>query len=85
MLQVLVLHGLAQERQGAAGFPAAVPDLRTKRPGSGAWHGAGAGAPLQPSTVPCHYLDGDDKAVLPEGLEEEGAWLRGLLNRNQVS
>jgi len=27
MLHVLVFHGLAQERQGAAGFPAAVPNL----------------------------------------------------------
>lgn len=30
MLEVLVFHGLAQERQGAAGFPAAVPDLSAR-------------------------------------------------------
>lgn len=30
MLEVLIFHGLAQERQGATGFPAAVPDLSAR-------------------------------------------------------
>lgn len=44
MLEVLILHGFAQERQGAAGFPAAVPNLVTESPVR--WHRVSAGAPV---------------------------------------
>ena len=84
MLEVFVFHGLAQERQGATGFPAAVPNLSTESPVR--WPGTGwaQGLQLQPSPAPCHYLDGNGETILPEGLEEEGAGLSGLLDRHQV-
>lgn len=56
MLQVLILHGLAQEGQGATGFPAAVPDLHTKHPGRGV--GTGHRAPPQPNSAPAITLMG---------------------------
>lgn len=82
MLEVLVFHGLAQEGQGATGFPAAVPDL-----GARAQLGALApatGTNCLPSPVPGCYLDGNDETILAEGLEEEGAGLSSLLDRHQV-
>lgn len=58
MLEVLVLHGLAQERQGAAGFPAAVPNLSMESPVRWMGKGGAQGPQAQPSLHPAITLMG---------------------------
>lgn len=58
MLEVLVFHGLAQKRQGAAGFPAAVPNLSTKSPVRSLAQGRPRGPDCSPAPHPASTLMG---------------------------
>lgn len=58
MLEVLILHGLAQERQGATGFPAAVPNLSTESPVRWPGTGQAQGPSCRPALHPAITLMG---------------------------